>query len=354
MRFHVVSLPHTQTTKAFSSCAYTEKVRKFCNMMKQRGHTVFLYAGEQNEAECDELIPCITEVERVEAVGEQFYVNAGFDQTQKHWRIFNTNATVNIMRRQQPKDFLCLISGICHKPITDALPEMLAVEFGVGYSGTAQKFRVFESYAWMHAVYGKQSVEPMHFTPPMYDAVIPNYFETADFPFAAGQQDDYYMFLGRLDGNKGLRIAEQACRAEGVELIIAGSGDPSIITYGRYKGVIGPVERGLLLSRAKAVLAPTEYLEPFGGVAIEAMMCGTPVITTDWGGFTETVQHGVTGYRCRMLREFRAAIRNVQLLDRSAIRNYAVSRFSTDVVAAQYEQYFERLSTLWGPGWTAE
>ena len=46
MRFHVVSLPHTQTTRAYSHCAYTEKVRKFCDMMSVN-HEVFLYSGRQ-------------------------------------------------------------------------------------------------------------------------------------------------------------------------------------------------------------------------------------------------------------------------------------------------------------------
>ena len=50
IRFHLVSLPHTNTTEAFSSCAFTEKVRKFAAMMKGLGHEVILYAGEFNEA----------------------------------------------------------------------------------------------------------------------------------------------------------------------------------------------------------------------------------------------------------------------------------------------------------------
>ena len=60
MRFHVVGLPHTQTTKEYVNCAFTEKVRRFCLMMKDLGHEVYLYAGEENEAPCDELITCIS------------------------------------------------------------------------------------------------------------------------------------------------------------------------------------------------------------------------------------------------------------------------------------------------------
>ena len=59
MRFHVVALPHTQVTKKFSGCAFTEKVRRFCIMMNDLGHEVFLYAGETVEAPVTELITCV-------------------------------------------------------------------------------------------------------------------------------------------------------------------------------------------------------------------------------------------------------------------------------------------------------
>ena len=41
-RFHVCALPHTQTTLAYTACAFIERVRKFCLMMK----TVLGHAGK--------------------------------------------------------------------------------------------------------------------------------------------------------------------------------------------------------------------------------------------------------------------------------------------------------------------
>ena len=60
MRFHVVSLPHTQTTKDFVHCAYTTKVVRFCDMMTSLGHDVFLYSSDDNEANVIEHISVIT------------------------------------------------------------------------------------------------------------------------------------------------------------------------------------------------------------------------------------------------------------------------------------------------------
>jgi glycosyltransferase involved in cell wall biosynthesis len=108
------------------------------------------------------------------------------------------------------------------------------------------------------------------------------------------------------------------------------------------------------MSRAHAVLVPTLYLEPFGGVAVEAQMCGTPVITTDFGAFPETVEQGVTGFRCHYLGEFLDAVARCGDLDRGRIRDRAIQRYSLTVVAQQYQAYFERLALLWGAGWHSE
>jgi hypothetical protein len=350
VRFHVICLPHTSVTPAFTACAFTERTRKFCGMMHGLGHEVFLYAGPENEAACTEHIPCISEAERAAAVGDRHFVEASFDVTAPHWQAFNTCAIEEIGRRIQPRDFVCIIGGLCHKPILDAFPAHIGVEFSIGYGGNFAPFRVWESYAWMHTCYGAQAGNPNAADGRWFDAVIPGSFDPDDFPFRS-KKDDYHLFIGRLTERKGYQIAADVCQRLGKRLIVAGQGEPP--AYGEYVGVVGPEERGHLMAGAQAVWVPTVYVEPLGNVAIEAQMCGTPVITTDWGAFVETVAHGVTGFRCHTLAEFMDAARHVGELDAAAIRERAVRLYSTDVIAAQYQRYFERLETLWGDGWNA-
>ncbi|MCU1642232.1 MAG: hypothetical protein JWN03_2507 [Nocardia sp.] len=358
MRFHIVNLPNTQTTKHYQPCAYTQKNRRFADMMMNLGHEVFLYGGEENDAACTEFVTIVSKAEQAEWFGgNDLYKelnNLTWNPYDPHWLTTNERAVTEIAKRKQDRDFIGVLGGSCQKPIADTFPELMTVEFGIGYSGVFANYRVFESYAWMHSVYGARTTVPgvMSTRGQFFDAVIPNYYEVEDFPFSA-EKDDYFLFIGRLVEAKGIQVAIDTCTRLGVKLVVAGAGQVPDSDVVEYVGVVDHVRRGELMSRARGVFVPSLYLEPFGGVHAEAMLCGTPVITTDWGVFTETVQQGVQGFRCRNLREFCDAADTVDKLDYQGIRDYAISKFSTDVVAPQYEAYFERLQTLWGEGWYA-
>lgn len=338
-------------TEAFTACAFTERVRKFCGMMHGLGHEVFLYAGPNGtDAEVTEFIPCITEEDRLKVVGGKHFIHASFDYALPHWRKFNAAAIEGIKAREQPQDFICIIGGLAHKQIADALPHMMTVEFSIGYGGNFAPYRIWESRAWQHTCYGAQQHDrnPNAIDGRFFDAVIPGSFDPADFAFRAGKED-YHLFMGRLTERKGFSIAMEACKRLGKRLLIAGQGDAP--SYGEYVGVVGPEERSRLMSGAQAVWVPTIYIEPFGNVAVEAQLCGTPVICTPFGAMTETVEDGVTGFHCHMLREFMSAADDAYQLDPHYIRDRAVLLYSTDAVAAKYQRHFERLSSLWGDGW---
>ena len=352
--FHVVNLPHTQTTAEYTHCAYTQKVRKFCNMMTDLGHDVILYASEDNEARVSELVTVITKDKQHEIFGDSDHTKQFFNITwgihDPGWVEMNANTIRAMAERIQPRDFICLIGGACQQIIAQAFPDNLAVEYGIGYDGVFSDYRVFESYSHMHYVHGYYRNDNGNF----YDTVIPNYYDEEEFPFA-DQPDDYFLFIGRLIDRKGWRIAQEVCQKLGKRLIVAGQGEFS--GYGEHVGVVGVKKRGELMSKARAVFVPTTYLEPFGGVHAEALLCGTPVITTNFGAFTETVVNGENGYRCDMFRDFVAAAKQVEkfsVAKRKKIRAAAQKRFSTTTVRDQYQAYFERLYDLWGDGWYAE
>lgn len=362
MVFHVVSLPHTQTTLEYEACAYTSKVRKFCNMMKSLGHTVYLYASEDNEADCDELITIAPKSDQQKWFGENNFKKNFFNITwganEEHWRVANGRAVEAIKQRVSKKDFICLIGGVCQKQIADAFPINMSVEFGIGYEGVFAPFRVYESYAHMHYVQGLTKNDNIRF----YDSVIPNYYEPELFPYSADKKD-YYLFLGRFITRKGPEIAVEVTRRIGAKLIMAGQGVEKIegnriigkelSVQGDHISHVGHVDvsqRADLLRHAKAVFMPTTYMEPFGGVSIESLLCGTPVIATDFGAFTETIKHGQVGYRFRTVGEAVWAAGNVHKLDSKKIHEYAVNNFSVDRVKYLYQSYFEQLGTLWEDG----
>ena len=363
-RFHVVGLPHTEVTKEFLPCAYTQKVRNFCKMMKSLGHEVFLYAGgDKTDVDVDKFTSIVSPEEQEKYFGHTdwrkdfFPINWGGNEA--YWISSNLKAIHAIKDTIKEKDFICVIAGFCQQPIAEHFPAHQTIEFGVGYSGIFSNFRVFESYAWMHYVYGMKNITDGR----AYDTVIPNYFDPADFPFSE-EKDDYYLFVGRMVSRKGPHVAAEITEAIGAKLIMAGQGviskEPGKIVANEltllggnieHVGVVGVEERGKLMSRAKALFVPTQYIGPFEGVSIEAMMCGTPVISTDWGCFAENVIEGITGFRTRTLGEGIWAAKNVDKLNPKRIRAFAEANFSLDRVKMQYQGYFESLMQLWDKGW---
>jgi glycosyltransferase involved in cell wall biosynthesis len=348
MRFHVISLPHTQTTKAYANCAYTAKVIYFCKMMKSLGHEVFLYAGEENEADVTELITCISEKDRAKAVGNNHFTSASFDNSLPHWQSFNNKAIAEMSKRIQQKDFVCIIGGTTQKPIADAFPNHMAVEWGIGYGGTFAKYRVFESHAWRHSIYAMFK-NPTAVDGFAFDRVINGYLDPEMFPLGE-KKEDYYLYLGRMIQRKGVDIASQVCEKLGVRLIMAGPGD-YIPKYGEYIGSVDTEQRTKLLQGAIATFTPTQYIEPFCNVHIESMAVGTPVITSDWGVFTETVANGFNGYRCNTFQDYLEAAEKVKDLNNKDIREVAIDTYSIDVIKYKYDAYFRDLMKLWDLGW---
>jgi len=225
----------------------------------------------------------------------------------------------------------------------------LTCEPGIGYRGSFARFRAFESAYLQNFTYGSEHPGKSingHY----YDRVIPNYFDRKDFPFS-DSKEDYFLYIGRLIIRKGVMTAVKATREVGATLVLAGQQSSEIDverlpSHCSFAGYIEPRQRASLMGSARAVFVPTLYLEAFGGVNVEAQLCGTPVITTNFGCFESTVLDGITGYRCNTLQDFVDAARNVGKLDPRVIRRHA-ERYLMDNVKWEFQKWFDDLYALY-------
>lgn len=357
-RFHMLGLAHVPTHKDVCACAYTQKIVRMCKMLKAYGHTVFFYGGEGSEVVCDKQFEVVTDKQRKECYGDYDWKKDFFKHDPKDYvhRTFNKHAIEAINGHKKDTDILLCPMGNYNKPIADEVKLRFTVESGIGYSGVFCGFRIWESYAWMHHIYGQLRQEDGSW----YDAVIPNTFDINDFH--TGPKKDYYLYIGRLISRKGLSIAAEVTARLGKKLIVAGQGNlAKVDSYDltKYKniehiGTVNPEQRADLMAGALATFVPTWYIGPFEGVHVESMLCGTPVISTDWGVFPETTIHGVTGYRCRTFNEFMHAAKKAPNLDGAIIQKYAQTNFSMERGASMYNAYFQSLCDITAKGWYTE
>jgi glycosyltransferase involved in cell wall biosynthesis len=328
-------------------------------MMGSRGHTVIHYGHPDSQVEHAEHVDVITRETYDSVYGTHDFHSKFFtyNTSDPAYQEFYRNAIREVGLRKQPNDFLLPFWGAGHRPICDSHPDLITVEPGAGYAGGYwARWKVFESYALLHAYKGLEAVGRCNMD--SYETVIPNYFDINDFDFRPEDKKDYVLFLGRVYAGKGLDIAIQATKETGRELIIAGQGTlqeagydkiPSHVTH------VGYADRELrrkLMAEALVSMVASQYLEPFGGVQVENFFSGTPVISSDWGAFVENNLHGVTGFRCRTFEQYCWAIENAYMIDTQTTRNYAVMNFELQAIAPKYEEFFQSILDVYqGQGW---
>lgn len=345
MRFHLLAVPNTRTTAAYPLDGFCVRTMHFAKLLKRLGHEVILYGVAENEAPCDAFIACLSAEEQQGFLGDTPYQAAEFNPGTPLFLTFNTRASSHIRGIKRAGDVIATIAGSASNQVFDAHPELIHLEYSIGYRGICAPYRVYESSAWRHCVHGYTGVDGGR----IFDAVIPPWFDHHVMPFVA-EPEDYVAYCGRLVESKGIATVCRSAEAAGVRLVLVGHGNPALVTYGEYLGAVSMEERNRVLSRARAVLMPTQYLEPFGNVSAEAQLCGTPMLTTDFGAFAESVEHGVSGFRCVTVGEFAQAIDLARGLDRTAIRQRAIRLYSEDAAAVSYAQYFKRLALVRGAG----
>lgn len=187
--------------------------------------------------------------------------------------------------------------------------------------------------------------------------VVPNPIIAEDWPLVR-EKDDYLLWVGRMTAEKGPHRAITAARLARLPLVLAGPVQPGQERFFehevaphidgkeiRYVGEIAGEQKTRLFSRARALLMPIRWPEPFGMVMLEAMVCGTPVIAFPEGAASELVVPGQTGLLVNSEEEMADACSMTSELDPIHCRETIVERCAARAVAAAYENVYRRVAS---------
>jgi glycosyltransferase involved in cell wall biosynthesis len=188
-----------------------------------------------------------------------------------------------------------------------------------------------------------------------YAATVYNGIDVDEHPFKEDKQD-YLLFVGRMNPEKGVHLAvETARRLERRLVVVAKMAEPDERAYFErdveplltdaveLKGEAVRAEKLELYANAACTLVPIQWPEPFGLVMVESMACGTPVVALRNGSVPEVVDHGVTGFVADDLDSFVKSVGDVDRIEPRACREAVQSRFSKQVMVAGYERVYESL-----------
>jgi glycosyltransferase involved in cell wall biosynthesis len=179
-----------------------------------------------------------------------------------------------------------------------------------------------------------------------------NGIDPNDFIFSETKQD-YLLFMGAMNRaiDKGLDLALSLSRNQGFRLLVAGTGmNYETIRYvaelcaasgAEYLGDVRGTRKAELLAGAKAVLFPSRLSEGCPLVVLEAMVSGTPVISSRCGGTVEIVTPE-TGFICDRDEEWDAAIGQLSKISPRRCREIALEKYHYRRMVKDYLQEYRR------------
>ena len=182
--------------------------------------------------------------------------------------------------------------------------------------------------------------------------VVHNGIDLSVHPFNP-VKEDFLVFVGRISPEKRPEVAIELARETKLPLVmVIKRSEPAERAY--FDEMIAPhlgedvvildqpphEVKVDVLGRARAMLFPIDWPEPFGLVMIEAMACGTPVITRPLGAAPELVVDGVTGFLCTTKRQMVEAVAAATELRPEDCRARVERHFSAQAMVAGYERIY--------------
>jgi glycosyltransferase involved in cell wall biosynthesis len=180
---------------------------------------------------------------------------------------------------------------------------------------------------------------------------VHNGIDPEDYLFEPGRKDGRYLFLSKTSwGVKNVRGAIRICRRAGVGLRVAGGSRPwdarLAVAFSRQLSWEGPVagrRKAELLAGAAGLVFPVLWDEPFGLVAAEALMSGTPVLASPRGSLPELIPADVGALPASESEWIERLGSGTADWAPERCRQWALERFHYRVMTANYERIYRRI-----------
>jgi glycosyltransferase involved in cell wall biosynthesis len=347
MRIHVIGCARNASTAKISMDPYATASYYLTTYLHRNKHEVHYYGYKESEVECNQKWECgdftFLENHYVTDIATNHFQDNHDTNT-----IFFNNAKNHLLNNCKDNDIIICMWSTAISILSNAIhPKFNGVKIidghvGNYYHNNNTQYHVYVSNSNRHYIYGSQD----QLASPWYDTTIAPMTSTLASFEVSKNKKDYFLFMGRLHNSKGLLIFLQlAEHFISRKFVLAGQGTlahhlpPNV----EFVGMLNPEKRKEYLANAIAVISPTQYIEPFGLTAVEAGLSGTPIISTDYGGYTETIINGHNGFRCSDFNDFVNAIKNIKTIKSQDCRSHA-EQFTAESLINKWEVYLNRIN----------
>jgi glycosyltransferase involved in cell wall biosynthesis len=171
------------------------------------------------------------------------------------------------------------------------------------------------------------------------------------------KKDDYYLWLARFHPTKGPEIAIRLAQETGINLILSGDRLSHPEHYHHWQECMKLIQgwnnikyielpqdethqsaKLQLMQKAKCYLFPVQFHESFGLTTVEALSCGTPVISSNMGALPEIIESGTNGFIANDYEHMKAFINSIDMINPKDCRKSVEKNFSIECMSKRFEK----------------
>ncbi len=307
----------------------------------RKGHEVTLFASGDSMTSAELVAPCASAIRLNPSI---------VDAIPYHVMLLD-----QLLERADEFDIVHFHMDLLHLPLAQRLlgPNLTTLHGRLDLPDLRPFYRTFCD-AQLVSISNSQRapMPPVNWAGTVYHGLPP-----ALLPPRPAGDEGYLAFLGRISPEKGPDRAIEIATRAGLPLRIAAKVDKADREFWEteikpmveaspnveFVGEVNELEKAEFLGKAKALLFPINWPEPFGLVMIEAMSCGTPVVAYRCGSVEEVIDDGLSGF---IVDDAEGAVRAVQRLgelDRSEVRRVFERRFTAERMADDYVRLYTAL-----------